>query len=487
MKTKRRKEQGITLIALVVTIIVLLILAGVTIALVLGQDGIFNKAETAAEKTEETQELEQVRLAVLEARTNNLTGGDDLETELDRSIKKIDPEASVSNNGDGSYTITLGNGHQYRVEANGKVSKEGETGGEEPVAGTKLVDMFKAGESCSVANCQDPSHLHVGDYVNYTPNSGKTEVTVGTDKTGYTGKAEIEGGKTDQTYTVDNSTTWRVLGLSEDGKHVLLISGSPLKKDGENPYLILEGAAGYYYCEETLDEICGLYHNPSLADETRSIRVEDINNAVGVVATVDGTTQKVYKEDEPSTNIGQFPPKLSYQYKIGDYAPENYLGIGEKTSQDSVPGANDKLAYGYMLEDLGFDTNSKIYEMLFEGTTEDAGFAKAYWLASPGVTSNSSGIHFGPGAGGSGAGFGPGFVGAGGVLRGGYGLFGSNGDWDAIGLGVRPVVSLKSTVTDSQVSKRSDITEEPMWDFTYSLDQSVNSGKYTGEQGKITK
>ena len=472
MKTKRRKEQGITLIALVVTIIVLLILAGVTIALVLGQDGIFNKAETAAEKTEETQELEQVRLAVLEARTNNLTGGDDLETELDRSIKKIDPEASVSNNGDGSYTITLGNGHQYRVEANGKVSKEGETGGEEPVAGTKLVDMFKAGESCSVTNCQDPSHLHVGDYVNYTPNSGKTEVTVGTDKTGYTGKAEIEGGKTDQTYTVDNSTTWRVLGLSEDGNHVLLISGSPLKNDGENPYLILEGAAGYYYCEETLDEICELYHNPSIADETRSIRVEDINNAVGVV--VDENNQTIYKEGD-STNIGQFPEKTSYQYEIGDYAPENYLGIGEKTSQDSVPGANDKLAYAYMLESLGLDTNSKIYEVLFEGTTEDSKNAKAYWLASPGVLPNSSNADVGPG-----------FVGYGIVARGDHYLFGSNGNWYAGGLGVRPVVSLKPTVTDSQVSKRSDITEEPIWDYDLS-DPTVNSGTYTEAQGKITK
>lgn len=66
MKTKRRKEQGITLIALVVTIIVLLILAGVTIALVLGQDGIINKAETAAERTNESQELEQVSIKYIQ-------------------------------------------------------------------------------------------------------------------------------------------------------------------------------------------------------------------------------------------------------------------------------------------------------------------------------------------------------------------------------------------------------------------------------------
>ena len=43
-----KKESGITLIALVVTIIVLLILAGVAISLTIGQNGIFNRAQTAA-------------------------------------------------------------------------------------------------------------------------------------------------------------------------------------------------------------------------------------------------------------------------------------------------------------------------------------------------------------------------------------------------------------------------------------------------------
>ena len=43
-----KKEKGITLIALVVTIIVLLILAGVAISLTIGQGGIFERAEKAA-------------------------------------------------------------------------------------------------------------------------------------------------------------------------------------------------------------------------------------------------------------------------------------------------------------------------------------------------------------------------------------------------------------------------------------------------------
>ena len=43
-----KKERGITLIALVVTIIVLLILAGVAISLTIGQGGIFDRAQKAA-------------------------------------------------------------------------------------------------------------------------------------------------------------------------------------------------------------------------------------------------------------------------------------------------------------------------------------------------------------------------------------------------------------------------------------------------------
>ena len=45
------KQNGITLIALIVTIVVLLILAGITISLVFSDNGIIKKAQEAAEKT----------------------------------------------------------------------------------------------------------------------------------------------------------------------------------------------------------------------------------------------------------------------------------------------------------------------------------------------------------------------------------------------------------------------------------------------------
>ena len=51
-----RKNQGITLIALVITIIVLIILAGVTINIVLDQNGIIEKTQEAKNKTEQASE-----------------------------------------------------------------------------------------------------------------------------------------------------------------------------------------------------------------------------------------------------------------------------------------------------------------------------------------------------------------------------------------------------------------------------------------------
>ncbi len=62
-KNKRMKHnKGITLVALVITIIVLIILAGVSINLVLGEDGIFKRAVEAREKTEQATTNEQAML-----------------------------------------------------------------------------------------------------------------------------------------------------------------------------------------------------------------------------------------------------------------------------------------------------------------------------------------------------------------------------------------------------------------------------------------
>ena len=64
---KNEENEGITIIALVITIIVLLILAGVTIATLNGNNGILTKTQEAKEKTEVANEREIVEQATLSA------------------------------------------------------------------------------------------------------------------------------------------------------------------------------------------------------------------------------------------------------------------------------------------------------------------------------------------------------------------------------------------------------------------------------------
>ena len=76
IKTKKFKgESGITLIALVVTIVVLLILAGITISLVFSENGIIAKAREAAEKTNQAVINEQEQMNEVGTTINNMLNG----------------------------------------------------------------------------------------------------------------------------------------------------------------------------------------------------------------------------------------------------------------------------------------------------------------------------------------------------------------------------------------------------------------------------
>ena len=65
LKWKRGKaQQGITLIALVVTIIVLIILAGVSINMLVGENGIITQVQTAKEENGRTEIIEKIQLEI---------------------------------------------------------------------------------------------------------------------------------------------------------------------------------------------------------------------------------------------------------------------------------------------------------------------------------------------------------------------------------------------------------------------------------------
>ena len=75
-KQNEKKSKGITLISLVVTIIVLLILAGVSIAMLTGDNGILSQANKAKKETEDAQAAEEDRLDEYENYINKATGNE---------------------------------------------------------------------------------------------------------------------------------------------------------------------------------------------------------------------------------------------------------------------------------------------------------------------------------------------------------------------------------------------------------------------------
>ena len=104
------KNRGITLIALVVTIVVLLILAGISVSMLTGQNGILNKAAEAKEMTEISSKDEQRKLAQAEALMNTeKTTYKGVTLPEGFAPTKIDGEDSI----DDGLVITDGNGNEY--------------------------------------------------------------------------------------------------------------------------------------------------------------------------------------------------------------------------------------------------------------------------------------------------------------------------------------------------------------------------------------
>ena len=109
----KKNARGITLIALVITIIVLLILAAVTISALSGDNGILKRATEAKQKTRRADALEKIRLAVMTATTNGVGEANlnDLKAELEKA------GATVKTTGELPWEVTL-DGYMFRINEN---------------------------------------------------------------------------------------------------------------------------------------------------------------------------------------------------------------------------------------------------------------------------------------------------------------------------------------------------------------------------------
>ena len=136
----KKQQKGITLIALVVTIIILLILAGVSIAMLTGNNGVLTQAKSAKENTRVGEVQEKVKLAAQAALTANLGNGiekEKFQEELNNMFTQGEQVGLEYDETNKKYTVTV---DKYEVE----VSNMGAVGeAKEAVIQAKLTLTYK--------------------------------------------------------------------------------------------------------------------------------------------------------------------------------------------------------------------------------------------------------------------------------------------------------------------------------------------------------
>ena len=225
MKKITIKNNGITLIALVITVIVLLILAGVTIATLTGENGILTRASDAAERTEIGAEKEGISVAYVGvlARKNGETNinADDMNEEFSKNNTNAEAK-------DGIKVYFPDSQRWYKIDSKGNIT--GPYASEDEM-GTTLGDVY-------------------------------------TD--------EMIGQKV--TYSSNGQSNWIIFGKDESG-NVLLTTESPIA-NGFNLYGSAEKWLSY---ENDLKQACSGYGGEIQGKTvtSRSITMEDINYVTG--------------------------------------------------------------------------------------------------------------------------------------------------------------------------------------------------------------
>ena len=358
----------------ILNIIVLLILAGISIAMLTGQNGILTQAQNAKTTTENKSAEEKVRLAVMGAMSD-----------------------------DGTLTV-----EKLRTDmANYKGTIEGETF---PVTATVDGKSFTVNANGSVGEIVPaPEGLEVGTEVTYTPSGTykwKAEYcssikTVGTD--------DVTLDSSNDNYKISK---WKVLDI-KNGK-VTLVPEAPTSGT-----VYLGQAQGYNNGVKLLNDACSnLYGNTSKGIEARSINIEDIENYMTDDAKNGTNGAYKYNNGNAIYNTQTSTPYTTYKKYPTIYAKENLSVINGTTNnnglgmseQTSLVGRTDESATDGKLEastsiqpyqtwykDSSFmqtafktaNNGKNYYNLLIP-----KGRSTYYWLASRCVNANSDICYF---------------------------------------------------------------------------------------------
>ncbi len=362
-------EKGITLVALVVTIIVLLILAGVSLSLVLGDNGIITRTQDAVNKNDEATAREQVAMAWAGVVTDGLATG---EIEAENVNKYLSDSADVDYDNETGQGTVIYDGYIFDVDKDGTVELSGQ---------------MEEGEALFTQAAKN-GQVKIGDYVDYTPDttesvgvltltSSNLNIDTLSNKT-YQSQQSVNG-YGEQTIEQEN-LNWRVFSINKETGEVLLISETPTKRA-----LALQGSIGWLHAEEELNNICRELYSGSKG-RARHLTVEDVNQAVGYTPTL----------SEASTSSDIYYPDMN-----GSETYTNGSTNIDHLSKGKYTRSSEMTSYGYTISDYSDEirkiligtTGTWYYETSDQKnkkTTE--GYAS--WLASRGVDVNSSNAYF---------------------------------------------------------------------------------------------
>ena len=343
----RKNAKGITLIALVITIIVLLILAGVSIAMLTGQNGILTQAQNAKTTNENKSAEEKVKLAIMAARSQSETG----ELDADKLIAEITNNygGTASKTNDGFPVNATIDGKSFTVDGDGNIEGNGSTG-------TK----------------QDRTGLKVGDYINYKPDTedGKTYSLQST-----------QSGYSPQTITKE-TLNWRILKINGDGS-IDIIS------DPTSNIVYFQGALGYNNGVYLLNDICKeLYSNTTKGVTARSVNLKDMEDWLtdaGRTARNEYTNSSSnvkYGETKTYTDTKSYTPDA---YNSEEDENSNHYTSPTTNTYTKLGTLNAKQTYYYIpINETNYGEGAKVLSN-----------SNYYWVAARYVSCGSNNANFG--------------------------------------------------------------------------------------------
>lgn len=128
-----KNQKGVTLVALVVTIIVLLILAGISVAMLTGDNGILTQANSAKKKTDTSKNEEIIKLIYNAAKLRFAAASKDDKGKTLLQLSKEEAESSFkennitikSNSETGDFIYTFGNSEiDYILDSSGNIKQD---------------------------------------------------------------------------------------------------------------------------------------------------------------------------------------------------------------------------------------------------------------------------------------------------------------------------------------------------------------------------